>query len=85
MHTQFEFLASKSEILESLKYFVCFDLKMIPIHLFKYIYKYPKHFNKYSSGKIKMPSYEAIYVIPPMFEGQYRQSSSMDFQVMGHI
>ena len=39
----------------------------------------------YSSGQIKMPSYEAIYVAPPMFEGLYLRSSSMDFQVMGLI
>ena len=29
--------------------------------------------------------YEAIYVIPPMFEGLNLRSSSIDFQVMGLI
>ena len=46
------------------------------VHLFTTIY---------SSGRIKMPSYEAIYVIPPMFEGLNLRSSLMDFQVMGLI
>ena len=32
-----------------------------------------------------MPSYEAIYVIPPMCEGLNLRSSLMDFQVMGLI
>ena len=32
-----------------------------------------------------LPSYEVIYVIPPMFEGLYLPCSSMDFQVMGLI
>ena len=48
------------------------------------IFKSVQYYN-YSNGRIKMPSYEAIYVIPPMFEGLNLRSSSMDFQVMGLI
>ena len=43
------------------------------------------YFLTYSIGNNSLPSYEAIYVIPPMFEGLNLRSSSMDFQVMGLI
>ena len=39
----------------------------------------------YNSVHEALPSYEAIYVIPPMFEGLYLRRSSMDFQIMGLI
>ena len=39
----------------------------------------------YSIGRNSLPTYEAIYVVLPIFEGLYLPSSSMEFQVMGLI